>query len=93
MATLEQVQDQLTTVRTQVGEQGASLARIADSQVEIQKDIQVLKDQVGTGTPGITPEEADGVLASLQDIGGRVEVSNAALKAAADALEAIGNAQ
>lgn len=93
MATLEELTNKNAELRTAVANQGVVLSQAVDGIAEVRNDIAALKDQIGTGTPGITPEEADGVLAEMDSTLKALDESTTGLKAAADALTALGTEQ
>ena len=84
MATLQDVQAKLDAVVAKVGEFGGPLSAISAAVDNIAADIQALKDQIGQAPVGITPEEADGVVAQLDTILGVL----GSVKDQADALAA-----
>lgn len=93
MAQLEDVQARLDSLTTTVSAISPTLASISTGIAGVAADIDALKAQIGAGTPGITPEEADGVVAQLDAISGKATEAVAGLQAAADALSALDAAQ
>lgn len=93
MATLDELNAEMARLKTAVAQQGPTLGQIGDGIAEARKDIADLKTLVGEGKPGITPEEADGVLVTLTEVGDAMDTANAALKTAADALTQLGTEQ
>jgi phage-related protein len=58
MATVTEIKAKLSAVVASVAAIAAAQPDIAASLSNIAADIQRLKDQIGTGTPGLTAEEA-----------------------------------
>jgi hypothetical protein len=93
MATLQEVQQKLDGLTSKVGEIGPALGRIGQGIDGVANDIQTLKLQVGSGTPGITPAEADGVVAQRTTMGTALGEAVTGLNSAADMLQGIASEQ
>lgn len=93
MATLADVQARLDALTAKVGEIAPVLTQIGDGIAGVAADIQALKDQIGAGTPGITPEEADAVVASLDTTISSLGDAVTGLQSAAASLQAVADAQ
>lgn len=93
MASQADVQERLTALTAKVGEIAPSLTQISEGIANVASDIQTLKDQVGTVPVGITPEEADGFVASLDTTLGTLGTAVQGLQTAASALQSVADAQ
>lgn len=93
MATLADVQAKLDAVTAAVGGFSGPLSAISSSVENIAADIQALKDQIGAGTPGITPEEADGVVSQLDTILGGLSSVQEQANALATSAQTVADGQ
>ena len=93
MATLTDVQTRLDTITASVAEIPGTLTSISDGIANVAADIEVLKAQIGTAPIGITPEEADGVVGTLDTIQTNLALAVAGLQSAASSLQAVAAAQ
>lgn len=93
MAQLADVQARLDALTTKVGEISPSLTQISEGIANVAADIQALKDQIGQAPVGITAEEADGVVASLDQTLTNLGTAVDGLQSAAASLQAVADAQ
>jgi ABC-type transporter Mla subunit MlaD len=93
MAQLADVQQKLDALTSKVGEIAPALESIGAGITNVAADIQALKDQIGTAPVGITSEEADGVVASLDTTLSNLGTAVEGLQSAAASLQTVADAQ
>ncbi len=93
MATLADVQARLDALTTSVGQIAPELQNISTGIADVAADIQALKNQIGSGTPGLTAEEADAVVANLDNTLTTLGAAVSGLQAASSSLSAVAAGQ
>lgn len=89
MTTLEQIQQKLTALTAHVANLATTQASLSTTVQNVQQDILKLKEQIGTGEPGLTAEEAAGVDAMLGQTLTQLEAVATALASSATQLQQV----